>query len=97
MKSDSSLAVALGHASSFFSPFSVVRPTQILGIFKKKKKNGNNVVKPFFSWNNSFNRKNELGNSLTHREKQEHSTLNEKKRGGGMALKKKIINNRGTL
>ena len=32
--------------SSFFSPFSVVRPTQIFGIFKKKSKD---VVKPFFS------------------------------------------------
>ena len=32
--------------SSFFSPFSVVRPTQIFGIFKKKS---NDVVKPFFS------------------------------------------------
>ena len=47
--------------SSFFSPFTVVRPTQIFGIFKKKS---NDVVKPFFSWNNSFNLKNE--------QKQEH-------------------------
>ena len=32
--------------SSFFSPFSVVRPTQIFFLFFKKK--GNDVVKPFF-------------------------------------------------
>ena len=37
---------------SFFSPFSVVRPTQIFGIFKKKKKD--DVVKPIFTWNNYF-------------------------------------------
>ena len=36
---------SLGHPL-FFSPFSVVRPTQIFGIFKKKS---NDVVKPFFS------------------------------------------------
>ena len=33
--------------SSFFSPFSVVRPTQIFGIFRKKK--SNDLVKPFSS------------------------------------------------
>ena len=43
--------------SFFFSPFSVVRPTQIFGIVKKN--NNNDVVKPFFAWNNSFNLKNE--------------------------------------
>ena len=48
--------------SSFFSPLSVVRPTQIFGIFKKKK--SNDVVKPFFTWNNSFNLKNEHSNSI---------------------------------
>ena len=47
----------------FFSPFSVVRPTQIFGIIKKKKK-GNDVVKPFFTWNNSFNLENEHINSI---------------------------------
>ena len=52
-------------SSHFFSPFSVVLPTQIFGIFKKKK---NDVVKPFFTWNNSFNLKNE------------HSTSKEKNR-----------------
>ena len=37
------------------SPFSVVRPTQIFGIFKtKRKKSNNNVVKPFFTWNIFF-------------------------------------------
>ena len=46
--------------SSFFSPFSVVRRTQIFGIFKKR----NEVVKPFFTWNNSFN--------LNKEKKQEH-------------------------
>ena len=45
--------------SSFFSPFSVVRPTQIFGIVKKKKKKSNDVVKPFFTGNNSFDLKNE--------------------------------------
>ena len=45
----------------FFSPFSVVRPTQIFRIFKKKS---NDVVKPFFTWNNSFNLKNEHSNSI---------------------------------
>ena len=49
--------------SSFFSPLSVVRLTQIFGIFKKNKK-GNNVLKPFFTWNNSFNLKNEHSNTI---------------------------------
>ena len=49
--------------SSFFSPFSVVRPIQIFGIFKKKKKS-NDVVKLFFTWNNSFHLKNERSNSI---------------------------------
>ena len=44
----------------FFSPFSVVRPTQIFGVFKKNKRN--DLVKPFFIWNNSLNRKNERSN-----------------------------------
>ena len=43
--------------SFFFSPFSVIRPTQIFGIFKKKK--SNDLVKPIFTWNNSFNLKKE--------------------------------------
>ena len=52
-----------GHkAILFFSPFSVVQPTQIFGIFKKKK--SNDVVKPFFTWNNSFNLKNEHSHSI---------------------------------
>ena len=38
--------------SPFFSPFRVVRPTQIFGIFKKKKKKkkkeANDVLKPFY-------------------------------------------------
>ena len=46
----------------FFFLFTVVRPTQIFGIFKKKKTN--DVVTPFFTWNNSFNLKNEHGNSI---------------------------------
>ena len=47
-----------------FSPFSVVRPTQIFGILKKKKRRriSNDVVKPFFTWNNSFNVKKEHSN-----------------------------------
>ena len=45
----------------FFSPLSVVRPTQILGIFQKKR---NDLVKPIFTWNNSFNLKNEHSNSI---------------------------------
>ena len=45
----------------FFSPLSVVRPTQILGIFQKKS---NDLVKPIFTWNNSFNLKNEHSNSI---------------------------------
>ena len=48
--------------SSFFSSFSVVRPTQIFAIFKQKK--SNNLVKPFFTWNNSFNLRNEHSNSI---------------------------------
>ena len=47
--------------SSFFSPFSVVRPTQIFGVLKKKS---SDVVKPFFTWNNPFNLKNEHSNSI---------------------------------
>ena len=56
---------SLGHPL-FSPPFSVVRPTQIFGIFKKKKnkKKSNDVVKPFFTWNNSFNLKNEHSNSI---------------------------------
>ena len=50
--------------SSLFTPFSVVRPTQIFGNFKKKKKKGNDVVKPFLTRNNSFNLKNEHSNSI---------------------------------
>ena len=34
-------------SSFFFVRFSVVQPTQIFGIYKKKK--GNEVVKPFFT------------------------------------------------
>ena len=45
----------------FFSPFSVVRPIQIFGIYQKKS---NAVVEPFFTWNNSFNLKNEHSNSI---------------------------------
>ena len=50
----------LGHP--LFFPFSVVRPSQIFGIFKKKK--SGDVVKPFFTWNNSFNLKNKHSNSI---------------------------------
>ena len=46
-------------SSSVFSSFSVVWPTQIFVIFKKKS---NDVVKPFFTWNNSFNLKNARSN-----------------------------------
>ena len=53
----------------FFLLFSVVRPTQIFGIFQKKK--SKDVVKPFFTWNNSFILKNEHSNSV-YREKQGH-------------------------
>ena len=45
----------------FCSPFSVVRPTQIFGMLKKKS---NEVIKPFFTWNNSFNLNNEHSNSI---------------------------------
>ena len=37
-------------------------PTQIFAIFKKKK--SNDIVKSFFTWNNSFNPKNEHSNSI---------------------------------
>ena len=37
---------SLGHPLFFFSPFSVVPPTQILSIFKTRS---NDVVKPFFT------------------------------------------------
>ena len=48
-------------ASSFFSPFSVSDRPKFLAFSKKKKKKkkSNDVVKPFFTWNNSFNLKNE--------------------------------------
>ena len=46
-------------ASSFSSPFSVSDRPKFLAFSKKKKKKGNDVVKPFFTWNNSFNLKNE--------------------------------------
>ena len=47
--------------SSFFSLFSIVWPTQIFGIFKKKS---NDVVRPFPTWSNSFSLKNEHSNSI---------------------------------
>ena len=56
------LSLLLLRAILFFSPFSVVRPTQIFGIFQKKKRN--DVVKPFFTWNNSFNLKNKHSSSI---------------------------------
>ena len=49
--------------SSFFSPFSVVRPTQFFGIFKKNKTK-NDAVKLLFTWNNSCNLKNVHSNSI---------------------------------
>ena len=55
----------------FFSPFSVVRPTKIFGIFKKRK--SNDVVTPFFTWNNSFNLKNEHSDSI---EKNRNKNMN---------------------
>ena len=81
--------------SSFFTLFSVVRPTQIFGVFKKKS---NDLVKPFFSGSNSFNLINEHSTSIgknrnknwniefnpTDRPTQyqeTHSTLKEKKGG----------------
>ena len=42
------------HSSLFLSLFSVVQPTQIFDISKKKKKKKDDVVKPIFTWNNSF-------------------------------------------
>ena len=57
--------------SSFFSPFNIVRPTQIFGIFKKKSYD---VVKPFLTWNSSFNLKNEHSNSI---EKNRNRTRNQ--------------------
>ena len=59
--------------SSFFSPFTVIRPTQIFGIFKKKK--SNDVVTAFFTWNNSFNLKNEHSNSIEKNTNIFHSIL----------------------
>ena len=56
----------------FFYPFTVVRPTQIFGIFKKKKKS-NDVVTTFFTWNNSFNLKNEHSDSI---EKNRNKNMN---------------------
>ena len=56
--------------SSFFPPFTVVRTTQIFGIFKKKS---NDVVTPFFTWNNYFNLKNEHSNSI---EKNRNKNMN---------------------
>ena len=53
----------LGHPLQVFSPSSDVRPTQIFVMFKQKEKS-NDVVKPFFSWNNSFNLKNEHSNNI---------------------------------
>ena len=42
-------------------PYTVVRPTQIFAFSKKKS---NDVVTPFFTWNNSFNLKNEHHKSI---------------------------------
>ena len=56
------MLIGLDRPSFFFSLFTVVRPTQIFGILEKKEASG--VVKPFFTWNNSFNLKNEHSNSI---------------------------------
>ena len=58
--------------SSFFFPFTVVRPTQIFGIFKKIKKRSD-VATPFFTWNNSFDLKNEHRNNI---EKNRNKNMN---------------------
>ena len=50
--------------SSFF--FSVLAPSDRPKFLAFTKKKGNEVVKPFFTWTNSFNLKNE------HRQRQEH-------------------------
>ena len=60
-KTDETTWTKTDKAILFFFPFSVVRPTQIFGIFKKKS---NEVIKPFFTWNNSFNLNNEHSNSI---------------------------------
>ena len=52
------------------SDATVVRPTQIFGIFKKKS---NDVVTPFFTWNNYVNLKNEHSNSV---EKNRNKNMN---------------------
>ena len=57
--------------SSFFSSFTVVRPTQICSIFKKKK--SSDVVTSYFTLNNSFNLKNEHSNSI---EKNRNKNMN---------------------
>ena len=54
------------------SVYTVVRPTQIFGIFQKKKKKRNDAVKPFFTSNNSFNLKNERSNSIEKKQEQKH-------------------------
>ena len=57
--------VMLFYVGPYSSPFSgVVQPTQIFGISKKKKKQSNDLVKPFFTWNNSLNLKNEHSDSI---------------------------------
>ena len=72
---------------------------------KKKKEKSNDVVTPFFTWNNSFNLKNEHSNSIEKKkffrsfffnptENQEtHSTVNEGKKGDGQTSIKNLALN----
>ena len=60
-KTDETTWTKTDKAILFFSPFSVVRPNQSFGIFQKKS---SEAVKPFFTWNNSFNLNNEYSNSI---------------------------------
>ena len=52
----------LGHPLFFLRLSSSDRP-KFLALKKKKEKKSNEVVTPFFTWNNSFNLKNEHSNT----------------------------------
>ena len=56
------MLLLLGHPLFLLRLASSDRPKFLA--FSKKKEKSNDVAKPFFTWNNSFNLKNEHGNSI---------------------------------
>ena len=59
---DANMFLLLGHPLFFLRLGTSDRPKFLA--FSKKKEKSNDVAKQFFTWNNSFNLKNERGNSI---------------------------------